>query len=339
MKSPLWFTRITALLLLSLSNAGAAFAADSLTINGAGATFPYPIYSKWFAEYAKERPGVQINYQSIGSGGGIRQFTDGTIDFGATDAPMTDEQLSKLQAPALHIPTVLGAVVVTYNLPGVAQLKLDGPTVAGVFLGKITKWNDPKIAALNAGLKLPDEAILVTHRSDGSGTTAVFTDYLAKVSPEWKSSVGAGTAVKWPTGLGGKGNEGVTGLLKQTPGSIGYIELIYAETNKLPAASLKNKAGVFVSASPKSVSAAAAGAVKSIPEDFRVSITDCDAKDGYPISSFTYLLVPAKVTGEKGRELMAFLNWALSKGQGYAEALAYAPLPKPLVARVQKKIR
>src|SRR5262245_50945902 len=255
------------------------------TLTGAGATFPYPLYSKWVFEYEKIHAGTKINYQSIGSGGGIRQISERTVDFGATDAPMNDEQLGKAKGKLLHIPTTLGAVVLTYNLPDYkGDLKLTSDVIAGIFLGEIKKWNDPKIAALNKGAKLPDTDIAVAHRSDGSGTTFVFVDYLSKVSPAWKQKVGASTSVNWPVGLGGKGNEGVTGLVKQTPGSIGYVELIYAVQNKLPVASIKNKAGVFINASPKTVSAAAAATASKMPEDMRISITDADGKESYPLS-------------------------------------------------------
>lgn len=320
-------------------SAGSVFAETTL-LNGAGATFPYPIYSKWFSEYKKANPSVEINYQSIGSGGGIRQFLDRTVDFGASDAPMNEEQMAKATSPVLHIPTVLGAVVVTYNLPEVkGPLKLSPEAVSGIFLGKIKKWNDPAIAQINPGANLPATDIMVAHRSDGSGTTAIFTDYLSKISAEWKQKAGAGTAVKWPTGLGGKGNEGVTGLVKQTPGAIGYVELIYAESNKLPVAQLKNKAGQFVSPTTKSVTAAAAGALKAMPADFRVSITDAEGKESYPISGFTYLLVWRQMQGVKGQELVKFLNWALKDGQKLAEPLSYARLPETLVKKVQAKVK
>src|SRR4051794_18677224 len=268
---------------------GAAFA-DKLLINGAGATFPFPIYSKWFSAYNKLHPDVQINYQSIGSGGGIKQVTERTVDFGASDAPLTDEQLQKAQG-VQHIPTVMGAVVIVWNLPDVKELRLAPETLAAIYLGKITKWNDPAMQKENPGVKLPDMAITVAHRSDGSGTTNIFTDYLAKVSPEWKAGPGKGTSVNWPAGLGGKGNEGVTGVVKQTEGAIGYVELIYAANNKLPVAELQNKSGKFVTPSPASVTAAADASAKSMPEDFRISITDSAGKDAYPISGFTYLLV------------------------------------------------
>ncbi|MEK6706531.1 MAG: phosphate ABC transporter substrate-binding protein PstS [Bdellovibrionota bacterium] len=308
-------------------------------INGAGATFPYPLYSKWFAEYQKVDPEVRINYQSIGSGGGIRQFLEKTVDFGASDAPMTDEQLSKASVPVVHIPTVLGAVVLTYNVPGVEQgLKLSGEVVAYIFLGKVTKWNDSRITALNHGIKLPETDILVVHRSDGSGTTGIFTDYLSKVSAEWKTKTGSGTAVNWPVGLGGKGNEGVAGLIKQTPGSIGYVELIYAKNNSLNYAFLKNKAGNVIEPNTKTVTAAAAGVVKSMPADFRVSITNADGKEAYPISGFTYLLVYKNMPKGKGEGIVKFLRWAMKGGQSYAEPLYYAPLPTALLTKVNAKI-
>lgn len=327
-------------LAVSMGQSGSAWGASPTSITGAGATFPYPLYSKWFAEYKKANPSVEINYQSIGSGGGIRQLLDKTVDFGASDAPMTDEQLAKSSIPVLHIPTVLGAVAITYNIPEVkSSLKLTSDVVADIFLGKITQWNDKRIQDLNPGVALPqDTAIMVTHRSDGSGTTAVFTDYLAKVSQEWKEKVGSGTSVKWPTGLGGKGNEGVTGLLKQTPGTIGYVELTYAVSNKLPVAQVKNAAGTFITPSPKTVTAAASGALKTMPADFRVSITQSPGKDAYPISSFTYLLVYQKMAAPKGPALVQFLNWAMADGQKIAEPLDYAPLPKEMIQKVKAKI-
>lgn len=315
-------------------------------ITGAGATFPYPLYSKWFSDYQKVKPEVQINYQSIGSGGGIRQFLEKTVDFGATDAPMTDEQMKKSAVPVVHIPTVLGAVVVTYNLPGVEKgLKLTPEIVAGIFLGDIKTWNDPKITKLNPTAKLSGNIISV-HRSDGSGTTNIFTDYLSKVSEGWKTKVGTGTAVNWPSGLGGKGNEGVSGLIKQTTGSVGYVELIYAENNKLPYAAIQNKAGKFVEPtvagkdgkpSLKPVSAAAAGA--KIPEDFRVSITNADGKDAYPISGFTYLLVYQNLSDpDKGPKLLEFLKWSMKDGQKAAEEMFYAPLPSAVLSKVVAKL-
>lgn len=320
----------------ALALAGTASAADSLLVNGAGATFPFPLYSKWFSEYQKLNPSMHFNYQSIGSGGGIQQITRGTVDFGASDAPMTDEELAR--APSLvHVPTVLGAVVVTYNAP-VAGLKLTPETLAGIFLGKIARWNDPALAKVNPGVKLPDADIAVVHRSDGSGTTAIFTDYLTKVSPEWKAAVGAGKSVRWPTGLGAKGNEGVTGIVKQTPGAVGYVELAYANQNKLPMAELQNHDGVFVKPSIEGTSAAAAGV--ELPADFRVSITDARGKTAYPIASFTYLLVPKDLAdGAKGKALVEFLWWAVHDGQKYAQPLDYAPLPTAVVEKVSTKIK
>lgn len=312
----------------------------AVLINGAGATFPAPIYTKWFQDYNKSNPTVEINYQSIGSGGGIKQLTAKTVDFGASDAPMTDQEIQAAGGNVLHIPTVLGAVVLTYNVPGLkASIKLDGPTVSEIFSGKITKWNDPKITAANKGLTFPDQPIVVVYRSDSSGTTAVFTEYLAKVSEPWKKDVGAGKTVKWPTGLGGKGNEGVTGQIKNTPGSIGYVELTYANSEKMPVAEIKNKAGQFVAPTIKSVSEAAAAALKAMPEDFRMSITDAEGKGSYPIASFTYLLVPKKMAGEKGVEFTKFLSWAMEQGQKSAESLHYAPLPNKMVAKVKDKVK
>lgn len=309
-------------------------------INGAGATFPYPLYSKWFSDYRKIDPSVSINYQSIGSGGGIRQLIDRTVDFGASDAPMTEEQLQKAKDPVFHIPMVLGAVVVTYNIPGVkVALKMSADVVADLFLGKIQKWDDPRILKLNPGVAIPKEhPVMVVHRSDGSGTTAIFSDYLSKVSPEWKEKVGAGTALKWPTGLGAKGNEGVTGTIKNTPGTVGYVEYLFAETNQLPMAELKNKAGVFSKPGVKSVSQAAKGALKTIPEDFRVSLTNAEGKESYPISGFTYLLVYRTLPKDKGQKLVSFLKWAVQDGQKTAETLFYAPLPQEIVKKIEKKI-
>ena len=312
----------------------------ALLINGAGATFPYPIYSKWFDVYAKQDPDVKFNYQSIGSGGGIRMLTNRTVDIGASDAPMTDEQLNAAPGKILHFPSVLGAVVIAYNLPGFhGTLNLDGPTIAEIFMGKITKWNDPKIAALNAGATLPATDILVAHRSDGSGTSYIFTDYLSKVSPAWASGVGKSTAVKWPVGLGGKGNEGVTALVQQTPGAIGYIEMIYALTNHIPFAQLKNHDGNWVTASLPGVTEAAANAAANMPADFRVSITDAPGASAYPISSFTYLLVYQQQSSrETGEQVKRFINWALHSGQQYAEALNYAPLPPQVVELEGKQL-
>lgn len=311
-------------------------AAQELLINGAGATFPNPLYQKWFSEYHAMIPAIGFNYQSIGSGGGIQQFTAGTVDFGASDAPLTDEEWAKAK-DAVHIPTVLGAVVITFNAP-VQGLKLTPEVLADVYLGKITKWNDKALAAVNPGLKLPDIDISVMHRADGSGTTSIFTDYLAKISPGWKDKVGAGKSVKWPVGLGGKGNDGVTGLVKQTPGAIGYVELAYAKQNDLPMAQLRNKAGVYVTPSIESTSAAAAGV--QIPDDYRVSVTDAEGKDSYPIASFTYLLVHKDARdAAKGKALVEFLWWAVHDGQKFGGPLDYAPLPKAVVEKVSQTIR
>lgn len=338
MKSVIVSTLLFSLCLYSFSTKSLS-AIESQLINGAGATFPYPLYSKWFSEYQKIDPSVQINYQSIGSGGGIRQFLEKTVDFGATDAPMTDEQLGKSTTPIIHVPTVLGAVVLTYNLPTLTQsLRLSAETVSEIFLGKISKWNDPKVQSLNPATALPDAPVLVVHRSDGSGTTGIFTDYLSKISTDWKSKVGSGTAVNWPTGIGGKGNEGVAGLVKHTPNSIGYVELIYAKSNALPYAWIKNKAGMIVEPNTKTVTAAAAGSLKAMPKDFRVSITNADGKESYPISGFTYLLVYQTMIDIKGKSLVQFLKWALQEGQSFAEPLSYAPLPKELKTKVLAKL-
>jgi phosphate transport system substrate-binding protein len=325
---------------------GVVLAQNALLINGAGATFPNPIYSKWISEYGKQSKGIQINYQSVGSGAGIKQVTDGTVDFGASDGPMNDDQLKAYQDkhgfPILHFPTVLGADVPTYNLPGVtATLNFTPDALAGIFLGKITMWNDPAIASANKGVSLPAKGITVVHRSDGSGTTYIWTDYLSKVSEEWKSKVGKNTSVNWPVGLGGKGNEGVTGQIKNAPYSIGYVELIYASANNIPYGNVKNSAGDFIKADFTSVSAAAAGAAKNMPDDFRVSITDAPGKTAYPISSFTWLLIPSKFSeadASKRDAIKGFLKWALTDGQGYAEGLAYAKLPKPVVDKELKAI-
>src|SRR5438270_3098371 len=324
-------------LLSTLALASAALAADKMLITGAGATFPYPLYSKCFSDYNKLHPEVQINYQSIGSGGGIKQITEKTVDFGASDAPMSDEEMAR--APGIqHIPTVLGAVVVVYNVPGLDGLELTPETLSGIFLGKITRWSDPAIAKDNNGRKLPDSSIAVAHRSDGSGTTAVFTDYLSKVSPEWKSGPGAGKSVRWPAGLGGKGNEGVTGLVKQNEGGIGYVELAYASQNKLPVAELKNREGAWVKPTLEAVSAAAAKA--EMPDDYRISITDQPGKDAWPISTFTYLLVYKDMPdAAKGEALLRFLWWAEHDGQKLAPALEYAPLPGPVVTKVENTLR
>ena len=314
-----------------------ATASAQMMINGAGATFPYPIYSKWFDEYTKVDPSVRFNYQSIGSGGGQKQILAQTVAFGASDGPMTDDNLSKAPGKILHIPTVAGAVVITYNLEGNPTLKFDGETIAGIFLGQIKKWNDPKIAATNPGVKLPDKDIVVVHRSDGSGTTFIFTDYLSKVSPGWKSKAGTNTSVSWPTGIGGKGNEGVSGQVKQTPGALGYVELIYAIQNKMPYAEVKNAAGEFVKPTLESVTAALATA--EIPDDFRFSMTNAPGKDAYPIAGATWLLVyEQQKDPAKGKKLVEFLKWALTKGEAMARDLDYAPLPDSVQQRVLKRI-
>jgi phosphate transport system substrate-binding protein len=326
---------LAAMLLLA---AGIVLADNPLSINGAGASFPYPMYSKWFDEYHKKNASVQINYQSIGSGGGIKQVTEGTVDFGASDGPMNDEQLKAFQDKhgfgILHFPTVLGADVPTYNIPGVSsELNFTSDAIAGIFLGKITKWNDPAIAAANKGVNLPGNDIVVVHRSDGSGTSYIWTDYLSKVSDDWKNKVGKGTSVNWPVGLGGKGNEGVAGLIKQTPNSFGYVELIYAIQNSMPYGKVKNSSGTVVKADLASVTAAAAGAAKDMPPDFRVSITNAPGKSAYPISSFTWLLIPEKFSDSTKRDaIKGFVSWMLTDGQNDTEALSYAKLPKEVVA-------
>ncbi len=325
------------LLGLTIAFGLSATASAQMMINGAGATFPYPIYSKWFDDYAKVDPSVRFNYQSIGSGGGQKQILAQTVDFGASDGPMSDENLSKAPGKILHLPTVAGAVVMTYNLPGNPALKLDGETIADIFLGKIKKWNDPKIAASNPGAKLPENEIVVVHRSDGSGTTFIFTDYLSKVSTEWKQKAGNNTSVNWPTGIGGKGNEGVSGQVKQTPGTIGYVELIYAVQNKMPYAEVKNAAGQFVKPSIESVTAALGTA--NIPDDFRFSMTNAPGESAYPIAGATWLLVyEQQKDPAKGKKLIEFLKWALTKGEGMAKDLNYAPLPDEVQQRVLKRI-
>ncbi len=317
---------------------------EILKINGAGATFPYVIYSKWFDVY-HQKTGVEFNYQSIGSGGGVRQIIAGTVDFGASDAPMKDSEIKqvkdKLGKEILHIPTVMGAVVLAYNIKSVGKgLKLTPSVLSDIFLGKINKWDDKRIKSINKDKNLPNEKIIVAHRSDGSGTTNIFTDYLSKVNKEWKEKVGTGKAVSWPVGLGGKGNEGVSGLVKQTDGSIGYVELAYAVQNKLNYAILQNKAGYFVDASFNSVSAAAEGSIANLPEDLRVSITNADGKDSYPISGFTWLLVYTKIDNTKKREaIVNFLNWALTDGEKYAESLYYAPLPDKVIDLCKRKVK
>jgi len=304
-------------------------------INGAGATFPYPIYSKWFDEYTKVDPSVRFNYQSIGSGGGIMMFRSQTVDFGASDAPLNEDQIKQLPAPAFHFPSVMGAVVLAYNMPDVKQkIRLTGQVIADIYLGKVLKWTDPEITQLNPGVNLPDDPIVTCHRSDGSGTTYIFSDYLSKVSPEWAKKVGKGTSLKWPVGLGGKGNEGVTGLIQQTPGAIGYVELIYALSNNIPYAMVKNRDGSWINASLAGVSAAAAGAAANMPADFRVSITDAPGADAYPISSFTYLLVYKEQKDKiKGGAIVKFVKWALTDGQKYAAPLYYAQIPAPVVEK------
>src|SRR5580765_1269815 len=332
--------RMRFLMAFALVAALAGVSNAETNLQGAGATFPNPIYQKWFSEYHNAHNDVKINYQSIGSGGGIAQLTAGTVDFGASDGPMTDEQLSKVQGKVFHIPTVLGAVVPTYNVSGVSgDLKFTPDVLADIFLGNIKKWNDPRLAKANPGVKLPDEEIAVIHRAEGSGTTYIFTDYLSKVSTAWKDKVGKGGAVNWPTGLAGKGNEGVSGMVKQTEGSIGYVELIYAISNKMPYGVVQNAAGTFVKASLESVTAAAAS-VKDMPDDFRVSITNAPGKDAYPISSFTWLLVPAEwPDAGKQKAFVDFLNSMVDKGQGMSAALEYAPLPKSVAQKVKARIR
>jgi phosphate transport system substrate-binding protein len=319
-------------------------AVGQTTLNGAGATFPNPMYSKWFSEYHKVHSDVQINYQPIGSGGGIRQVTEGTVDFGASDAPMTDDQLkeaaAKQKTTILNIPTVMGAVVPAYNIPGVTgEVKFTPDVLAGIYIGKITNWNDPALAASNPGVKFPNQEIVVVHRSDGSGTTFIFTDYLSKVSGDWKGQVGAGASVKWPKGMGGKGNEGVAGFIRQLPGSIGYVELIYALQNNIAYGSVKNSSGTFLKASLEGVTAAAASAPK-MPADFRVSITNAPGKDAYPICSFTWLLIPQQSKDPaKGKIIADFLNWMVTDGQKMTSALSYAPLPDAVVAKVKDAIK
>jgi phosphate transport system substrate-binding protein len=329
---------------MSLAVAGlmmvAAPFAAAQQINAAGASFPAVIYQKWFDEYHKMHADVQINYQSIGSGGGIAQLTAGTVEFGASDVPMTDEQISKMTVKPLHFPSVLGGVVPTYNIAGITQdLKFTAETLSGIFLGTITKWDDARMAKDNPGVKFPSADIQVVHRSDGSGTTFVWTDYLSKVSPDWKSKVGAGASVNWPVGLGGKGNEGVAGMVKQTANSIGYVELIYAVQNKMAYGSVKNASGTFVKADFNTVTDAAAGAAKNMPDDFRVSITNAAGKNAYPISTFTWLLIPSHIPdAAKAKTIKAFLQWMLADGQKYAAGLSYASLPKEVIAKETKQI-
>jgi phosphate transport system substrate-binding protein len=317
-----------------------AAGASAQNINGAGATFPYPIYSKWFSEYSQLHPNVKINYQSIGSGGGIRQVSEGTVDFGATDGPMTDDQIKSAKVKSMHIPTVLGAVVPVYNIPGANKdLNFSGDVIADIYLGKISKWNDGRIAKDNPGVSLPDKAILPVYRSDGSGTTYIFTDYLSKVSSDWNSRVGKATSVKWPTGIGQKGNEGVAGMVRQSPYSFGYVELIYAVQNKMEYGAVKNASGKFLKASTGGVTAAAAAAAKTMPADYRVSITNAPGVESYPISSFTWLLIPTHSTDPaKAKALVDFLGWMLDHGEGETAAMTYAPLPKPVQDMVRKSL-
>ena len=331
---------VCALVVLVASFACNAGSGSGVSLHGAGATFPNPLYQKWLSEYEKVQSGVRIDYQSIGSGGGIKQLKEQTVDFGASDAPMKDEDLKSAPGEILHIPTVLGAVVITYNLAGVNQpLRFSSDVIADIFLGKVTKWNDPKIAADNPGVNLPANDITVVHRSDGSGTSAVFTDYLSKVSPEWKQKVGSGTSPRWPIGIGGKGNEGVTGQVKNTPNTIGYVELAYAVQNKLPVAHIKNSSGSFVEATIDSVTAAAAASAADTPEDLRVSITNATGAQAYPIASYTYILVyKDQKDAAKGKALVDFLWWGIHDGENFAKDLQYAPLPDDIVKRAEAKI-
>ncbi len=329
--------RLLPILVLLAALAGTGNTSAQLLINGAGATFPYPIYSKWFFQYSKVDPTVHFNYQSIGSGGGQRQILEGTVDFGATDGPMSDQSLAKAPAKILHVPTVAGADVITYNLPGDPRLNLDGPVIAGIFLGSISKWNDPRIAAQNPGVPLPNSDIEVVHRSDGSGTTYILADYLSSVSPEWEKKVGRSTSVNWPAGLGAKGNEGVTGQVKQSPSAIGYVELVYAIQNKLPFASVKNAAGNYIEPSIGSVTAALDAA--KIPPDFRFSMVNPAGEKAYPIAGATWLLVCQQQRDpQKGRKIVEFLRWAMTDGERMAPPLNYAPLPPGLVERVLVEI-
>jgi phosphate transport system substrate-binding protein len=328
-------------LILVLLGAVSVCASAQITLNAAGATFPYPIYSKWFNDYNKLHPNVQINYQSIGSGGGIQQLKSGTVDFGASDMPLNDEMLKQIPMPIFQFPTVLGSVVPAYNIQGVtAELKFTPQALAGIYLGHITKWNDKAITSANPGVNLPDKSIVVIHRSDGSGTTFVFTDYLSKVSPEWKEKVGSNTTVKWPVGIGGKGNEGVAGQVRQLEGAIGYVELIYALQNKIPYGSVQNAHGIFLKASLESTTAAATGAGKELAKDFRVSITNAPGKNAYPISTFTYLLIPKQwKDGAKAKIMTDFLNWMLDHGQSEVTQLDYAPLPANVAQRERTLVK
>jgi phosphate transport system substrate-binding protein len=330
----------TFLMIALLLGVAVAARPQTIALNATGATFPAPIYQKWFEAYHSAHSNVQINYQALGSGAGIAQLTAGTVDFGASDMPLTDDMLSKMKGKVLHFPTVLGAVVPTYNIPGVtADLNFTQKALAGIYLGTITKWNDPEIAKANPNVKLPGDDIVVVHRSDGSGTSFIFTDFLSKVSPDWKSKVGASTSPSWPVGLGGKGNDGVMGLVKQTPDSLGYVELIYALSQKIPYGAVQNASGKFLKADLAGVTAAAAGAAKDMPADFRVSITNAPGAAAYPISSFTWLLIPAKFDDATKRDAVkGFLSWMLTDGQGMNESLSYAKLPATVVAKEQKQI-
>ena len=334
------FSALAFLVVSIACNGGASSGNGSVSLEGAGATFPNPLYQKWLSEYGKLHPNVKMDYQSIGSGGGIKQIKEQTVDFGASDAPMKDEDLKSAPGEILHIPTVLGAVVLTYNLQTINQaLRFSPETISDIFLGKIKKWNDPKIAADNPGVTLPASDITVVHRSDGSGTSAVFTDYLSKVSAEWKEKVGAGVSPSWPTGVGGKGNEGVTGQVKNTPNTLGYVELAYAVQNKLPVAQIKNASGNFITPSIDTVIAAASGSLATTPEDLRVSITNAAGADAYPISSYTYILVyKAQKDAAKGKVLIDFLWWGIHEGESFAKDMQYAPLPADIVKRTEAKI-
>jgi len=326
---------------LALTASCPGTAADSLSITGAGATFPYPLYSKWFYEYSNSHPGLKFNYQSIGSGGGVKQITAGTIDFGASDAPMNEDELAKLPGPIFHIPTAIGAVAIVYNLPGTGSgLRISPEVLVDIYFGKIARWNDPRIVSLNPGIKIPGTEIVVSHRSDGSGTTDIFTNYLSTVSTEWRAKIGRGKSVNWPAGLGGKGNEGVAGVVKQTPGAIGYVELAYAMQNRMTAAALRNKEGNFVHPTLESTSAAAAGAAKSMPADFRLTLVDAPGKNSYGICGLTWLLVYRDQKDEaKGKAIVAFLKWAIRDGQKMNAPLLYAPIPKPVADKVDQAIR
>jgi len=335
-----WLSVSVFLLAFVACNPGGTGGSGAVSLQGAGATFPNPLYQKWLSEYGRLHSNVKIDYQSIGSGGGVKQLKDQTVDFGASDSPMKDEDLKSAPGEVLHIPTVLGAVVITYNLEGVSQpLRFSPEAVADIFLGKIKKWNDPKITADNPGVTLPTTDITVVHRSDGSGTSAVFTDYLSKVSPEWKEKVGSGTSPNWPTGIGGKGNEGVTGQVKNTPNTIGYVELAYAVQNKLPVAQIKNASGTFVTPSIDAVTAAASASAANMPDDLRVSITNAAGAEAYPISSYTYILVyKNQKDAAKGKALVDFLWWGIHEGESHAKDLQYAPLPADIVKRAEAKI-